>query len=459
MGTTVLHTADTHIGYSQYHRPERADDFIEAFETVIDAAIERSVDAVVHGGDLFQKSRPDVTSLSAVVTQLQRLKDADIPFLMVVGNHDGTQETQWSEFFETLGIATYLDFGGEDIGNVTFYGLDYTSHGKRPNLTYQFEESEATEHAALVAHGLFEPFPYGDWDLNEIVSESNVSHDAFLLGDDHQHRIARIGDGNAVATYPGSTDRTAADQRDERGYNIVEFHDATDSDSGYVDITHETIDTRTFTYVDIEMEDGDGLDTVQRALNDTSISEGDVVVITLMGKGEYIPSATIGDLDALDPALTVQVNDRREMADDEMEAADVAFVDPDEAIEQRRKDVNLSPAAETLETLARDTAGTPDSLLKDEAESLVGEMVEDGAVEDLVSVEEDDIDGDEPAGEDESGTGRDAGDDDDGPEGGDSGEDGEDDAGDGMGSEDSSEEPESKPANDSAQQSTLGDLA
>ena len=46
--TRVIHTGDTHLGYRQYHRPERRGDFLEGFQQVAADAVEEGVDAVVH---------------------------------------------------------------------------------------------------------------------------------------------------------------------------------------------------------------------------------------------------------------------------------------------------------------------------------------------------------------------------------------------------------------------------
>jgi len=70
----VVHTADTHLGYRQYHKAEREDDFKQAFIGVIEYAIENDVNAVVHGGDLFHNSQPGTDPFMVAIEQLQRLK-------------------------------------------------------------------------------------------------------------------------------------------------------------------------------------------------------------------------------------------------------------------------------------------------------------------------------------------------------------------------------------------------
>ena len=59
----ILHTADTHLGYRQYHSEARRKDFFAAFELVVNDAVEMQVDAVVHAGDLFDSRNPTLEDL------------------------------------------------------------------------------------------------------------------------------------------------------------------------------------------------------------------------------------------------------------------------------------------------------------------------------------------------------------------------------------------------------------
>jgi DNA repair exonuclease SbcCD nuclease subunit len=88
----LLHTSDTHLRFRQYHLDDRRQGFADAFSEVITSAIEHDVDAVVHAGNLFHTSRPGITPLQTVLTELQRLQRADIPFLLIVGNHERTHD-------------------------------------------------------------------------------------------------------------------------------------------------------------------------------------------------------------------------------------------------------------------------------------------------------------------------------------------------------------------------------
>lgn len=368
MDTEILHTADTHLGYRQYHKPEREEDFRAAFEKTVTEAIEKDVDAVVHAGDLFNRSRPSINTLSNTVEQLKRLNDAGIEFCTIVGNHDGTRDRQWPEFLEDLGLAIYLDSEGDRVNDVTLYGQDYVDLSQRDRLKYEFASPD-TPHAILVGHGLFTPFPHGDWDLDEVLTKATVSFDAVLLGDDHTPRINDV-EGTPV-TYPGSTERTAADQKKKRVYNLITVNDED------ISINHETIDTRDFHYIEIDMGGDDGTERVIDRVDRERYPDDAVVVVTLTGDGKRVPSGDVERAGLRKGALTVQVNDRRDFEDIESEFEEVEFTDPEDLIEGRKDGLSISPVANELEEMARDIEGVPQSNLKDLAEQQVDDMVHD----------------------------------------------------------------------------------
>ena len=400
---TLLHTADTHLGYRQYHRPEREADFSAAFAQVIDAAIEQEVDAVVHAGDLFNSSRPGIEVLSGAFSQLQRLRNADIPFLGIVGNHDGTRDRQWIDVFESLGLATRLDSEGLTVGSesesdsaglagsddgtvegggqVALYGLDHVDPGRRDRLEYAFDAAaaEGADAALLVAHGLFEPFPTGDWDVAAICRQSTVAFDAILAGDDHTSREGIVGDGTLI-TYPGSTERTAADQREPRRFNFVRV-----PPDGAIDVDSRDLNTREFLYVDVEMDDGNDADRVLAALESEHAREngfeGSVVVVTLTGAGKRVRAGPIEEFGLERGALVVRVNDRREFDDQAQAYDDVAFADPEAAVQQRRRTLGLSELGSDIEELARSTDEVPDSNVTDVVEERVREWIEERPLE------------------------------------------------------------------------------
>ena len=372
--TRLLHTADTHVGYRQYHSPARRADFLDAFERVIAEAIEADVDAVFHAGDLFHHRRPDLPDLLGTLDALRDLDDAGIPFLAVVGNHEATRGGQWLDLFERFGVAERLDERPRVVEEVACYGLDHVPPSRRDDLDYEFAPHDA-DHAVLVAHGDFTPFPHADWETERLLAEASLDFDTLLLGDNHEPGTERV-DGTWV-TYPGSTERASATERRPRGYNLVTVSDdAGDSEeSDPVQIRRRTLDTRPFVYVDVELGPGEGMARVRDRVLEHDLSDA-VVLVSIEGAGDPVAPARIEEAAVEDGALLARVTDRREV-ESEDDAPAVSFADPDEAVRERVAEMDLSPAAEAVEATVRDDA-VADTNVRERTKAIVEERVAGG---------------------------------------------------------------------------------
>ncbi|QZP37333.1 DNA double-strand break repair protein Mre11 [Halobaculum magnesiiphilum] len=383
--TRVIHTGDTHIGYRQYHSPERRADFLDAFERVVADAVDDDaeqssassrtqsgddVDAVVHAGDLFHDRRPDLPDLLGVLSALRTLDDADIPFLAVVGNHESTRGGQWLDLFESMGLATRLDDEPTVIGDTAFYGLDHVPESRRDELDYEFAPHDA-DAAALVSHGLFEPFAYADWDTEELLERSTVDFDAVLLGDNHTPDTAQVS--GTWVTYCGSTERASASERDPRGYNLVRLGADAEAGDDAVDIRRRALETRPFVFVDVELADGEGLDRVRDRVRERDVEDA-VVIVRVTGDGEPIAPAAVEEFAAERGALIARVTDRREVeAETELS---VSFADPDEAVRERIGELDLSEAAREVDDVVR--GDLPDSNVREEAKRRIENRLDGG---------------------------------------------------------------------------------
>jgi DNA repair exonuclease SbcCD nuclease subunit len=361
--TRVIHTGDTHVGYQQYHSPERRADFRRAFDAVVDDAIDEGVDAVVHAGDLFHDRRPELQDLMAVLSTLRRLDDAGIPFLAVVGNHEATRTGEWLDLFQETGLATRLGADPVTIDDTAFYGLDWVPESRRPDLSYDFEPHDA-EYAALVSHGLFTPFDFGEWDTETVLAESSVDFDAMLLGDNHTPDTAEVQD--TWVTYCGSTERASASEEDARGYNLVTF-------DGEVDIRRRSLDTRPFAFVSVDLAAGEGVERVREQVRQHDLADA-VCIVEILGEGEPVAPASVEEAATEEGALIVRVTDRREL--EEETDIGVSFADPDEAVRERVSELGLSTAARGIDETVR-ASKTADSNVREEVRDRVEELLDE----------------------------------------------------------------------------------
>jgi len=363
--TRVLHTGDTHLGYQQYHLPARREDFLAAFRQVVTDAIADDVDAVVHAGDLFHDRRPTLSDVMGALSVLRQLDDADIPFLAVVGNHESKRDAQWLDLFEDMGLATRLDNEPVTIGGTAFYGLDFVPRSRRDDLDYNFEPHDS-EYAALVSHGLFEPFQYGDWDAQEILSKADVEFDVMLFGDDHEPKTKQVDSPHeAWLTYCGSTERASGSEREQRGYNIAVFEDG-------VDIRRRGLATREFQFVDVELGEGEGIERIRERIGEYDVTDA-VVLVSVSGDGEHVLPATVEEFGDERGALVTRVTDHRELAEET--DIEVSFADPDDAVREEIQEMGLSAAARDIDETIRESK-VADSNIADTVERHVREFAE-----------------------------------------------------------------------------------
>lgn len=91
----ILHFADAHIDIANYGRhdpqtglPVRVMDFLKSLDQIVDTAIEEQMDLVLFAGDAYKDRNPAPTFQREWGKRLMRLSRAEIPTLLLVGNHD-----------------------------------------------------------------------------------------------------------------------------------------------------------------------------------------------------------------------------------------------------------------------------------------------------------------------------------------------------------------------------------
>ena len=90
-----IHTADIHFGMENYGRIDaktgihsRLLDFQKALNFCIDHAIAHNVDFFLFSGDAYKTAHPSPTQQKLLFNCLMRLFKANIPVVIVIGNHD-----------------------------------------------------------------------------------------------------------------------------------------------------------------------------------------------------------------------------------------------------------------------------------------------------------------------------------------------------------------------------------
>ena len=91
----ILHFSDAHIDMANYGRhdpqtglPMRVMDFLKSLDEIVNAAISEKVALVIFAGDAYRDRTPPPTFQREWGRRLMRLSRAEIPTLLLVGNHD-----------------------------------------------------------------------------------------------------------------------------------------------------------------------------------------------------------------------------------------------------------------------------------------------------------------------------------------------------------------------------------
>jgi len=225
-----IHTADTHIMDSQYGKKFRGEDFKKAALQVIDIAIERGVDFILHSGDLLDKNRPSEKMLAHMFLMHAKLKAAGIPMYTITGNHDASDPS-----FIRLPRLNDEEEGKElvnagiiciDSQTIVHKGLRISGFNACPwELVVRDVAAMADKPDIILWHGAVKEWmPFGvDLSIEDLWPVPFRL--AALLGDLHIHKQVR-DDAGRIITYPGSTELTKRDHDRDKFVDYYEIEDA-----------------------------------------------------------------------------------------------------------------------------------------------------------------------------------------------------------------------------------------
>jgi DNA repair exonuclease SbcCD nuclease subunit len=241
----ILFLADTHLGFDTPLRPRvqrrrRGDDFYQNYLTALKPALDREVDLVLHGGDMFFRSRVHPAIVESAFAPLLRIADLGIPVFIVPGNHERSNIPR-SLLESHPGI---LVFDQPQTHLLTLQGRRLALSGfanVRTNPRYFFRQQlEGTgwreveaDCRLLCLHQTVEGAQVGVQNYTfrageEVIRGSDIPPglDAVLSGHIHRYQLLtkdlagrRL---NAPVYYPGSTERTSfAEQNEQKGYILL----------------------------------------------------------------------------------------------------------------------------------------------------------------------------------------------------------------------------------------------
>ena len=197
-----IHTADIHLDsplqrleayegapVEEIRRASR-----RAFENLIELAIDEAVDFVLIAGDLFDGDWKDYNTGLYLIKQVRRLREADIPVLIIAGNHDAAgQMTRGLPYPDNVHLFSSRKPETQFVEavNVAVHGQSFPRAAVTDNLAFGYPEpipgrfNIGLLHTSLTGREGHEP--YAPCVLDDLV---NKGYDYWALG--HVHRFEAV---------------------------------------------------------------------------------------------------------------------------------------------------------------------------------------------------------------------------------------------------------------------------
>ncbi|MEM1586019.1 MAG: DNA repair exonuclease [Candidatus Bathyarchaeia archaeon] len=295
-GFSFVHVADIHLGYEQYNLSERRDDFDNAFSEVVEKTLELKPSFMIIAGDLFHHARPSNITLERAIRNFRRLKEANIPILVVDGSHDHAPNVVtgtilnpldsagliyylprhdgacWeNDYCYVYGIPNFRTRERFEEGVPAFYELKRPTPRKDKFNIFVF-------HMALNTPEISSVFPRAAADANP-----NLIPDGFnYYAGGHIHAPLRFSFRGGIVAYSGSTENVSyEDAAFNKGFYYVEV-------SGDVGLNISYVKLERMRKFKVMEEDYSGLhpseivETVIKAIREAD-EEGVVIVPVLNG--------------------------------------------------------------------------------------------------------------------------------------------------------------------------------
>jgi len=152
-----IHTADIHLGYkysSSFSKDILArltDNQKKVFSEIIDLANEKSIDALLIAGDLFDSSNPEEELVSFVKRELKRAK---CKVFIVCGNHDPlVPDSVYNEEFPENVYIFPENITCHSFEEFDVYGYSFTASHKTDNTFSGFKVNNEDKINIMLAHG------------------------------------------------------------------------------------------------------------------------------------------------------------------------------------------------------------------------------------------------------------------------------------------------------------------
>jgi DNA repair exonuclease SbcCD nuclease subunit len=239
----IIFFADSHLGFDFPLRPKkekrrRGIDFLNNFDFILDYAIINKADLVIHGGDLFFRTRIPAPIIDLVYERIFNFAQTGIPIEIVPGNHESSS-LPVSLFMQHANIHYYTK---SQVFRFRFNNIDFDIAGfpcVRNNVRSVFPgiineiQTQLREDSVkiLCMHQAIEGAQVGPSNFtfrtgNDVIAIDDLPDNFDLILSGHIHRAQVLYTSNKTPViYAGSIERTSfAEKDEEKGFYELDIN-------------------------------------------------------------------------------------------------------------------------------------------------------------------------------------------------------------------------------------------
>jgi len=264
MEIKIIFLADSHLGFDFKLRPKkeirrRGPDFFTNFDKIIEYAKQVKADLIIHGGDLFYRTRVPEPIIDLVYERIFKVANYGIPVVIVPGNHESSRlpvslfmQHPNIFYFSKLQVFKF-NLQGISLDIAGFPCVRDDIRNKFPEIVRELNKMHTQNNVKLLCmHQTVEGAVVGPSDYTfkfgkDVIPIKDIpsNYNAILSG--HIHRSQVLWANQIPVIYPGSIERTAFAEKDEKkGFYEITFNQS-------ADMKYQFIELATRPMIDIEL--------------------------------------------------------------------------------------------------------------------------------------------------------------------------------------------------------------
>jgi DNA repair exonuclease SbcCD nuclease subunit len=240
----IIATGDTHFGLTTDTNAEdpetginlRSLDAFQAFDQLIDYAINNDVKLITHSGDVFNVKTVSQLIINEFYKRVKKISDNNIDFVILSGNHDKSKLPHMKcslDLSNVLNIPHIYKSDGNDLFDLNYIQIATAGYYSKPEeLENQLNDInnriDWNRPSLLIGHLQVETpeFKYAsfkeDLHFTPINLLTKYPYSYISLG--HLHKYFKLND-NPPVYYNGSLVRCSfSEEKDDKGFNVIEFN-------------------------------------------------------------------------------------------------------------------------------------------------------------------------------------------------------------------------------------------